>query len=177
MTVASLRGRPLRVLSELTGLLGAEITATIGFAACAGLLALTAPRAWVPWILLPVVLAGAGPVGYDMAHSWVPEDERLPAVPAGSRAAVHTAGVAAALSLALAVVGAAAAAPSRATGMMAMIALFGLPYLAAVGRNMAVPRVSGSKAVLPLSVAVIVVAGPALLFACAFLLGRVIGDD
>ena len=94
MTVASLRGRPLRVLTELAGLLGAEITGTIGFAVCAGL-----------------------------------------------------------------------------------FALLGLPSVTAVGRNLAVRRLSGSKSVLPIALAVIVAAAPALCFGAALLLGRVIGDD
>ena len=177
MTVARLRGRPLRIVSEAAGLLGAEITGTIGFAAGACLLALTAPTAWVPWIALPVVLAGAGPVGYDMAQSWVPEDERLPPAAPGLRAAVHAIAVAAALVLALAVVGVAGAAPSAPTIVSATVALLGLPYLTAVARNLAVPRVSASKAVLPLAIGVIVAAAPALLFGCALLLGRLIGED
>ena len=94
-------------------MLGAEITGTIGFAAAASLLAVTAPTVWVPWIALPVILAGAGPVGYDMSQSWVPEDERLPAAAAGFRAAVHAAGVAAALMVGLAVVGVAQAYRAR----------------------------------------------------------------
>jgi hypothetical protein len=146
-------------------------------AAAAGLLAVAAPTVWVPFLALPVVLAGAGPVGYDMAQSWVPDDERFPAAPAGLRAAVHAAGVAVALLLALAVVGVAGAAPSAPTLVIATLALLGLPYLTAVARNLAVPRVSGPKAVLPLAVGVIVAAAPALLFGCALLLGRLIGDD
>lgn len=177
MTVASLRGRPLRLLSELAGLLGAEITGTIAVALCGVLLALAAPRAWVPLIALPVVLAGAGPVGYDMAQSWVPEERRRPAAAAGFRVAVHAAGLAAALVFAVAVVGVAGAAPSAPTLVIATLALLGLPYLTAVARNLAVPRVSGPKAVLPLAVGVIVAAAPALLFGYALLLGRLIGED
>jgi hypothetical protein len=60
---------------------------------------------------------------------------------------------------------------------MATLAFVGLPYLAAVGRNLAVRRVSGSKAVLPLSLAVIVAAAPAVFYAGALLLGRLFGDD
>ncbi|HET7722085.1 MAG TPA: hypothetical protein VFK43_19090 [Acidimicrobiales bacterium] len=172
MTVAGLRGRPLRILSELAGLLGSEITGTSGFAAAAGLLAVAAPTVWVPFLALPVVLAGAGPVGYDMAQSWVPDDERLPSAAAGFRAAVHTAGVAAALIVGLAVFGVAAGVPSTPTAMMAMIVFLGLPYLAAVGRNLAVRTLSGAKAVLPIALVVIVVAAPALFFCGALLLGR-----
>ena len=177
MTVARLRGRPLRVLSELAGVFGAEVTGTIAFAAGVGLLALSTPSVWVPWIALPVVLAGAGPVGYDMAQSWVPEDERLPSAAAGFRAAVHAAGLAAALVLALVVVGVAGAAPSGPTVALATAAFLGLPYLTAVGRNVAVRTLSGSRAVLPLALVVIVAAAPALFFCGALLLGRVIGDD
>ena len=176
MTVGSLRGLPLRLLSELSGLLGAEITGTIGFAAFAGVLALITPTAWVPFIALPVVLAGAGPVGYDMAQSWVPDDERLPSA-AGSRVAVHAAGVAAALVLALVVLGFAGAAPSGPTVVMATLVFLGLPYLAAVGRNLAVNRLSGLKALLPLALGVILVAAPALFFAGVLLIGQTIGDD
>lgn len=164
-------------MSELAGLLGAEITGTVAVALAGVLLALTAPTAWVPLIGLPILLAGAGPVGYDMAQSWVPEDERLPDAPAGSRAAVHAAGVAGALVLAGAAVVIANAAPSGPTAMLAMLAFLGIPYLGAVGRNVAVRRLPGSKAVLPLALAVIVAAAPALLFGCALLLGGLIGDD
>jgi hypothetical protein len=177
VTVASIRGRPLRALSELAGLLGAEILGAAGFGLAAGLLALTAQTTWVPVIALPVVLALAGPVGYDLAQSWVPEDERLPSAPFGFRAAVHAAGVAGALVLAGAVAGVAGAAPSPPTVTVAMLALLGLPYLAAVGRNVAVRTLSSSKAVLPVALAVIVAAAPALFFAFAVLLGRLFGDD
>ena len=177
MTVGSLHGPPLRLLSELAGLLGAEITGTIAFAAGAGLLALVAPTVWVPFVALPVVLAGAGPVGYDMAQSWVPDDERLPSAAAGFRVAVHAAGVAAALVVALVVIGVADAAPGPLTVGMATLAFLGLPYLAAVGRNLAVNRLSGLKALLPVALAVILVAAPALFYAGALLLGQTIGDD
>jgi hypothetical protein len=177
LTVASLRGRPLRVLSELAGLLGAEITGTIAVALAGVPLALMFPTAWVPWIAMPVVLAGAGPVGYDMAQSWVPEDERLPAAAAGFRLAVHAVGVAGSLVLAGAVMVVANAALTWPTGMMAMLAFLGLPYLAAVGRNVAVRRLPRAKAVLPIAVTGIVVAALALLFAGALLLGRLFGGD
>lgn len=177
MTVAIVRGRPLRVLSELAGLLGAEITGTIAVALAGVVLALTLPTAWLPLIGLPVVLAAAGPAGYDMAQSWVPEDERLPAALAGFRIAAHAAGVAGALLLAGAVVGVANVAPSGPTGVMAMLAFVGLPYLAAVGRNVAARRVSSSKAVLPIALAVILAAAPVLFFVCALLLGRLFGGD
>lgn len=177
LVTVAVRGRPLRILSELAGLLGAEITGTIGFAACAGLFALIAPTTWVPFVALPVVLAAAGPAGYDMAQSWVPEDERLPDAPAGFRVAVHAAGVAAALLLAGAVVAVANVAPSGPTAMMAMLVFLGLPYLAAVSRNVAVWRLSGSKALLPAALGVIVAAAPALFFGGALILGRLSGDD
>lgn len=177
MTVAGLRGRPLRVLSELAGLLGAEITGTIAVALAGLVLAVTLPMAWIPWLALPVLLAGAGPVGFDMAQSWVPDDERVPSAPPGRRAAVYSAGVAGALVLAGALIGIAGAAPSPPTVTTAMVALLGLPYLAAVGRNLAVRTLSASKAVLPVALTVIVIAAPALFLAFAVLLGRFVGDD
>lgn len=177
MTDAILRGRRLRVLSELAGWFGAEITGTIAVALAGLLLATTVPTAWVPLLALPLVLAGAGPIGYDMAQSWVPDDERLPAVPTGFRLAAHAAGVAGALVVTGGVFVVANAALSGPTAMTAGLALLGLPYLAAVGRNLAVRTLSGSKAVLPAAIAVMLLAAPALFYAGALLLGRLFGDD
>ena len=58
-----------------------------------------------------------------------------------------------------------------------MIAFLGLPYLAAVSRNLAVRTLAGSKALLPLALVVILAAAPALFFCGALLLFRVTGDD
>ena len=60
---------------------------------------------------------------------------------------------------------------------MATLAFLGLPYLTAVGRNLAVKRLSGSEPVLPVALAVILVAAPALFFAGSLFFGRLIGDD
>jgi hypothetical protein len=71
----------------------------------------------------------------------------------------------------------AGAAPGPVTVTAAFVALLGLPDFAAVGRNVAVGMHSGSKALLPVALAVIVAAAPALFFAFAVLLGRLFGED
>ena len=167
-------GRPLRALAELSGFVGAEITGAMGFAIAAGLIATN----WVPTtlagvILLPVLMAGAGPVGYDMAQSWVPEDEKAPAF----RPSAHAAGVAAALLLMLAYLGVAVAMPGERAAVLFMVTLFGLPYLAVMGRRLADRTLSDSPTLLPVSLVIVVGAAPAIVFVYLMFIGRLIGDD
>ncbi len=167
-----------RVGSVTAGIFGAEVVGAAGFAVGAAMIATDwFPMAMAGIVLLPVLAAAGGPFGYDMAQSWVPEEERGPRAVAGSRAAAHAAGVAAALLLVVSCLGVAVALPTSPTVALFALSLFGLPCLAVLGRRLVIRSFSDSVTLLPVSLVVIVGATPALVFLYMLLLGRFMGED
>ncbi len=176
--LSTLHGRPMRALAELAGLVGAEITGVMGAAVGAAVAAIGWPPAVVVGVVLvPVLAAGAGPFGYDMAQSWVPEDERPPMAVPGSRAAAHIAGVAGALAVILAMSALAFVTRSVFAGVLSFVAVLSLPYQAAVGRGVAIRRSSHAGPLLAVSSVAGLCAALAFWLVVLSFMGRWIGDD